>query len=95
MGFELAVGAVPVAFDDPAGEIGDPGTIVNTILAYDPKRMLALKATGYPEGFPFAEAAKATWSVFYFEPASETTTAMGEVVLRRSSTSCMKYSPVA
>jgi len=53
------------------GELGDATTIENTILCYDPKRMFSLKATGFPAGFPFKEAAKGTWSIFYFEPISE------------------------
>ncbi len=52
------------------GKLGDATTIENTILSYDPKRMLSLKATGFPKGFQFTEAAKATWSVFYFQPIS-------------------------
>ena len=56
------------------GQLGDATTIVNTILSYDPKRMLALKATGFPEGFEFIDAAKETWSVFYFTAVSENKT---------------------
>jgi uncharacterized protein YndB with AHSA1/START domain len=56
------------------GKLGDAITIENTILCYDPKRMIALKATGFPEGFPFKDAAKDTWSVFYFHPVSKTRT---------------------
>ena len=52
------------------GELGDSTTIENTILAYDPMRMISLKATGFPEGFEFVEAAKETWTVFYFSPVS-------------------------
>ncbi len=63
---DLAVGGKMRANYNPAGKIGDATTIENTILSFDPKRMLSLKATGFPEGFPFVEAAKATWSVFYF-----------------------------
>ena len=32
--------------------------------------MIALKATTFPEGFPFMEAAQETWTVFYFSPTS-------------------------
>jgi uncharacterized protein YndB with AHSA1/START domain len=56
------------------GKLGDASTIENTILCYDPKRMISLKATGFPENFPFKEAAKDTWSIFYFEPVSKTRT---------------------
>lgn len=56
------------------GQLGDATTIENTILCYDPKRMLAIKATGFPEGFEFVEAAKETWSIFYFARTSDTKT---------------------
>ena len=56
------------------GTLGDAETIENTILSYDPKRMLSLKATGFPESFPFKEAAKDAWSVLYFESVSDSRT---------------------
>jgi uncharacterized protein YndB with AHSA1/START domain len=52
------------------GKIGDKTTIVNTILSYDPHRMISIKATGFPEHFPFEDVAKKAWSVFYFESIS-------------------------
>jgi len=71
---ELAVGGKMKANYNAKGKIGDETTIENTILSFDPKRMLSLKATGFPKGFPFEDAAKATWSVFYFTelPSSRT-----------------------
>lgn len=56
------------------GKLGDANTIENTILCYDPKRMISLKATGFPKDFPFKDAAKDAWSIFYFTPLSETRT---------------------
>lgn len=56
------------------GKLGDADTIENTILCCDPKRMISLKATKFPEGFEFEDAAKKTWSVFYFTPVSDTKT---------------------
>ena len=56
------------------GQLGDETTIENTILCYDPKRMLSMRATGFPKGFEFVDAAKETWSIFYFELLSETET---------------------
>ena len=56
------------------GRLGDETTIENTILCYDPKRMLSLKATGFPKGFEFVEAAKETWTVFYFTRVSDVKT---------------------
>lgn len=52
---------------NPEGTIGDGTTIENTILSYDPERMLSIKATGFPDNFPFKDAAETTWSVFYFD----------------------------
>lgn len=71
---ELAVGGTMKANYNSKGKIGDATTIENTILSFDPKRMLSLKATVFPKGFPFEDAAKATWSVFYFSelPSSRT-----------------------
>ncbi|MEL7500641.1 MAG: SRPBCC domain-containing protein [Planctomycetota bacterium] len=57
-----------------SGKLGDETTIENTILCYDPKRMLSIKATGFPKGFEFVEAAKETWSIFYFTKISDTKT---------------------
>jgi len=56
------------------GKLGDATTIENTILCYDPKRMLSIKATTFPEGFEFVEAARETWSVFYFAKVSDSKT---------------------
>jgi uncharacterized protein YndB with AHSA1/START domain len=67
---EFTVGGTIRSNYDPEGAIGDVGTIENTILSYDPKRMISLKATGFPEGFPFKDAARSTWTVFYFDAIS-------------------------
>ncbi|MCA9061214.1 MAG: SRPBCC domain-containing protein [Planctomycetaceae bacterium] len=56
------------------GQLGDDTTIENTILSYDPLHMISLKATRFPSGFEFADAAKDTWSVFYFTRVTEKTT---------------------
>lgn len=71
---EMSIGGKLKSNYNPEGKIGDETTIESTILAYDPKRMLSLKATKYPKGFAFADAAKSSWSVFYFSelPSSRT-----------------------
>lgn len=77
---ELAVGGKMRANYNAEGELGDASTIENTILAFDPGRMLVLKATGFPEGFPFEDVAKDTWSIFYFsapEPGRTHVTVVG------------------
>jgi len=49
--------------------LGDDSTIENTILSYDPERMLSIRATKAPKGFPFLKALEAMWTVIYLEPA--------------------------
>lgn len=71
---DLKVGGKWRANYNKNGKLGDAKTIENTILCYDPKRMISLKATGFPEGFEFEAAAKETWSVFYFTPVSKAKT---------------------
>lgn len=67
---ELRIGGKMTSNYNKDGQLGDATTIENTILSYEPKRMLSLQATRFPTGFPFEEAAKGTWSVFYFTPIS-------------------------
>lgn len=71
---ELTIGGAIRANYNADGTLGDETTITNTILAFDPGRMIALQATGFPTGFPFEEAARGTWSVFYFSDVSPTRT---------------------
>ena len=56
------------------GKLGDATTIENTILSYDPRRMLSIRPTRFPQGFPFVEAARQTWTVFYFSPVTKART---------------------
>lgn len=71
---DLRIGGKWRANYNSDGVLGDETTIENTILCYDPKRMLSLKATKFPKDFQFAEAAKETWSIFYFETLSDAKT---------------------
>jgi uncharacterized protein YndB with AHSA1/START domain len=69
---DLRVGRRIRSHYDPKGTLGDPQTIENTILAYEPLRLLALKATKVPEGFPFPKAVvDPTWSTFTFTDLGE------------------------
>ncbi|MGE0758732.1 MAG: SRPBCC domain-containing protein [Pirellulaceae bacterium] len=68
---DLRVGGKWRANYNKNGKLGDETTIENTILCYDPQRMLSIKATGFPKGFEFVEAAKETWSIFYFTKVSD------------------------
>jgi uncharacterized protein YndB with AHSA1/START domain len=53
------------------GKIGDAGTIVNQILAFEPHRMLSIRNTKSPDGFPNAELFSKTWSVIHFSPVDD------------------------
>lgn len=64
---ELKVGGLMRTHYDPKGVIGDPGTIENTIISFDPERMLSIRVTKAPEAFPFPTAVKSMWTVIYFE----------------------------
>lgn len=65
---DLRVGGLMRSHYDPKGVLGDENTIENTILTYEPLRMLSLKATKPPANFPFKAAIENTWSVIHFEP---------------------------
>ena len=56
-----------------------PDVIENTILAFDPERMLSIKCTKTPEKFPFKNAMENVWTVPYFKAVDESRT---EVVCR-------------
>lgn len=45
------------------GVLGDDGTIENRIIAYEPRRMIAIRIERPPRSFPFHEAWKHTWTV--------------------------------
>jgi uncharacterized protein YndB with AHSA1/START domain len=64
---DVRVGGKMRTHYDPNGKIGDPKTIENTILAFEPQRMLTMQATGLPEGFPFPKAIARVWTVIYFD----------------------------
>ena len=36
--------------------------------------MLSIRPTRFPQGFPFVEAARKTWTVFYFSPVTKART---------------------
>ncbi len=45
------------------GVLGDDETIENVILAFEPRRMLAIRIQKPPKTFPFKEAWKTSWTV--------------------------------
>jgi uncharacterized protein YndB with AHSA1/START domain len=50
------------------GMLGDSETIENTILAYEPPTMMALRIAKTPQSFPFKNAWKSTWTVISLAP---------------------------
>ena len=56
---------------DPKGSLGDPGTIENRVLAYEPERMLSIKVAKAPEKFPFKSRIGDMWTVLYFQPTPD------------------------
>ena len=56
------------------GEIGEPGTVEMTVLAFEPERMLALTTSAPPDEFPEVAKAEDTWAVVSLYPISDTST---------------------
>jgi uncharacterized protein YndB with AHSA1/START domain len=63
------------------GRLGDPGTIENTVLAYEPMRMLAMRVAKPPAGFPFPNAVQKMWSILYLDPIGIRNTRVRAVTL--------------
>ena len=66
---DLRVGGLMRTNYNPRGALGDPQTIENTVLSFDPGRMLSIKVAKTPDGFPFPNAIQQMWTVVYFEAA--------------------------
>jgi uncharacterized protein YndB with AHSA1/START domain len=49
------------------GALDDPGTIENTVLAFDPNRMIAIRVSKAPDDFPFPNAIYEMWTILYFD----------------------------
>jgi uncharacterized protein YndB with AHSA1/START domain len=64
---ELKVGGTMKTQYDPKGKVDDDKAIENTILSFEPRRMMSFKVTKAPKGFPFPNAIKNMWTVIYFE----------------------------
>jgi uncharacterized protein YndB with AHSA1/START domain len=65
--FDLRIGGTMQSAYAKEATLGDASTIVNTVLAYEPQRMLAIKVAKAPAGFPFPNAIGNMWSVIYFD----------------------------
>jgi len=65
--FPTKVGGKMLTRYEADGRLGDEKTIENTVISFEPKRMLSIKATKPPEKFPFKEAIQGMWTVIYFD----------------------------
>jgi uncharacterized protein YndB with AHSA1/START domain len=77
----LRIGGEIRSHYDAQGKLGDPETIVNEILAYEPQRMLAIRIKQAPTSFPHRAAVAGTWTVIYFNAAGENMTQVRIVAL--------------
>jgi len=76
---ELKIGGTMKTQYDPKGTTDDAKAIANTILSYEPMRMLSFKVTKAPQGFPFPNAIIRMWTVIYFEAQGEKATRVREI----------------
>jgi uncharacterized protein YndB with AHSA1/START domain len=68
---DLRVGGLMRTHYSATGVLGDPGTIENQILSFDPERMLSLRVAKAPQGFPFPNAVRDMWTIVYFAPQAD------------------------
>jgi len=61
--------------------LGDRQTIENTVLSFEPRRMLSIRVASAPDGFPFASAIQHMWTVVYLEEAGPSQTRLRVVRL--------------
>jgi uncharacterized protein YndB with AHSA1/START domain len=78
---DLRVGGRMRANYNAQGTLGDPQTIENTVLSFDPQRMLSIKVARSPAGFPFPNAIQRMWSIIYLEAVAPGRTRVREVSL--------------
>ena len=78
---DLRIGGAMKTQHDPKGSTDDATAIVNTILSFEPRRMISLKVIKFPEGFPFPNAIREMWTIVYFEAQGKNATCVREVCL--------------
>src|SRR5262245_42145053 len=60
---DLRVGGLMRTNHNPKGNLGDPETIANAILSFEPQRMISIKVAKPPANFPFPNAIQSMWTV--------------------------------
>lgn len=78
---DLRVGGIMRTNYNASGKLGDPATIENTILSFEPHRMISIRVSRAPENFPFPNAVYHMWTVVYFDAISPNQTGIREVSL--------------
>ena len=78
---ELRVGGLMRTNYNAQGQLGDPQTIENAILSFEPQRMISIKVSKAPANFPFPNAVRQMWTVLYFGSAGPSRTTVREVTL--------------
>jgi uncharacterized protein YndB with AHSA1/START domain len=71
---DLKIGGLMRTHYAANGKIGDPQTIENTILCFEPNRMLAIQVKNPPANFPFKNVIQKMWTVIHFEEAGPSRT---------------------
>ncbi len=66
---DLRVGGLMRTNYSAQGTLGDPHTIENTVLSFEPRRMISIMVAKAPDTFPFPNAIQEMWTVIYFEAA--------------------------
>lgn len=77
---DFRIGGRLLANYEAGASLEDPGTIENTVLSYDPYKMISIRVSQAPESFPFPNAIYEIWTVMYFEPLSSEDTLVRVVV---------------
>jgi uncharacterized protein YndB with AHSA1/START domain len=78
---DLRVGGIMRSNYNASGKLGDPETIENTILSFEPHRMISIRVSRAPENFPFPNAVYQMWTVVYFDAIRPNQTGIREVSL--------------
>ena len=78
---DLRVGGLMRTNYSAQGRLGDPQTIENTILSFEPGRMMSIRVSKAPDTFPFPNAVRHMWTVIYFQSAGPRQTTFREVSL--------------
>lgn len=63
---DLRVGGLMRTSYKKDSTLSGPDVIENTILCFDPERMVAMRTTKAPDSFPFKKALANVWTVLYF-----------------------------